>query len=299
LKEIKALLKKERADRKVQRNFKPSPDNYFWTHGYKVANSHTTQSCNYPKHGQNREATKADNMRGSHANKEQCVGVPYLNISEKFKDCSTPPMLDHHETAIVDSGCTGQFLLINAHCENKVKYQNPLRVCLPNGDTMDSTQTASLEIPELSQASSIAHVFPGMENHYLLSVRQLCKEGYYITFSIVGVTIYNSTEKAGLWHINLRHEKPQHTISVASNVYELGNTAELFNYLHKAMFSPTKSVLLQAVNNGHLTTWDGLTEQAINKHLKITPTTAMRHMNQRRQNICSTTKSSIASDIED
>jgi hypothetical protein len=65
------------------------------------------------------------------------------------------------------------------------------------------------------------------------------------------------------------------------------------------MFSPTTSALLQAVKNGHLVIWPGLPEQAINKHLKMTPATAMGHMNQRRQNIRSTLKVSITSDIED
>jgi hypothetical protein len=65
------------------------------------------------------------------------------------------------------------------------------------------------------------------------------------------------------------------------------------------MFSPTKSDLLQAVKNGHLITWPGLTEQAINKHLKMTPATSMGLMNQRRQNIRSNSKVSITSDIED
>jgi hypothetical protein len=65
------------------------------------------------------------------------------------------------------------------------------------------------------------------------------------------------------------------------------------NYLHKALFSPTKSALLQAVKNGHLVTWPGLTEEAIHKHLKLTPATAMGHMYQRRQNIRSTSKTSI------
>jgi hypothetical protein len=71
------------------------------------------------------------------------------------------------------------------------------------------------------------------------------------------------------------------------------------HYLHKAMFSPTKYALLQAVKNGHLITWPGLTEQAINKHLKLMPATAMGHMNQRRQNIRSTSKNPVTSDIED
>jgi hypothetical protein len=64
--------------------------------------------------------------------------------------------------------------------------------------------------------------------------------------------------------------------------------------LHKALFSPTKSALLQAVKDGHLITWPGLTEDAIHKYLKLTPSTAMGHMNQRRQNISSTSKTPIA-----
>jgi hypothetical protein len=45
-----------------------------------------------------------------------------------------------------------------------------------------------------------------------------------------------------------------------------------------------KAAMLQAVKDGHLITWPGLTEDVINKHLKLTPATAMGHMNQRRQN---------------
>jgi hypothetical protein len=103
----------------------------------------------------------------------------------------------------------------------------------------------------------------------------------------------------GLWRINLRREHQQHTHEVANNVYELRNTGEFVNYLHKAMFSPTNTALLQAFKNGHLITWPGLTEQAINKHLKVTPATAMGHMNQHHQNIRSTSPNSITSDTED
>jgi hypothetical protein len=48
--------------------------------------------------------------------------------------------------------------------------------------------------------------------------------------------------------------------------------------------------MLQAVKYGHLITRPGLTEDAITKHLKLTPATAMGHMNKRRQNIQSTSK---------
>jgi hypothetical protein len=76
-------------------------------------------------------------------------------------------------------------------------------------------------------------------------------------------------------------------------VYELRNTGALVHYLHKALFSPTKAPMLQAVKDGYLITWPGLTEDAINKHLKLTPATAMFHMNHQRQNIRSTSKAPI------
>jgi hypothetical protein len=95
----------------------------------------------------------------------------------------------------------------------------------------------------------------------------------------------------------LRQEHQQHSPEVANKFYELRSTGALVNYLHKAMFSPAQYALLQDVKTGHLITWPGLTEQAINKHLKMTPATAMGHMNQRRQNIRSTSKASITSDM--
>jgi hypothetical protein len=139
-------------------------------------------------------------------------------------------------------------MLINVPCRNKSRSQNPLRVRLPNFETMDSTHTASLDICELSDAASVARFFSDMANHYLLSVGQMCNEGYYVTFRIDGVTIYNPTGKAilkgerdfntGLWRIDFHSEKPQPTIAAANNVHELRNTGSLVSYLHKAMFSP-------------------------------------------------------------
>jgi hypothetical protein len=191
----------------------------------------------------------------------------------------------------VDSGCTGHFLLFNAPCLNKVKSGTPLTVRLPNSATMESSHTADLDIPELNVAASKANVSPGMANHSLLSVGQLCDEGYIVTFKQDTVTICNSESShllsgprdanTGLWRINLKKTNNHIPEPIANNVYEIRNTGALVHYLHKAFFSPTKSAMLQAVKDGHLITWLGLTEEAINKHLKLTPATAMGHMNQR------------------
>jgi hypothetical protein len=152
-----------------------------------------------------------------------------------FEDCRPPPpLLKPHETAIVDSGCTGHFMLVNAPCLDKVTSQNPLTVRLPNGATVESSHTAALYIPELNKAASIVHVSPGMANHYLPSVGQLCNEGYTVTFRNASVTICNSQElqilsgarnlDTGLWRINLRKEHQQPQQAIANNVYELRNT---------------------------------------------------------------------------
>jgi hypothetical protein len=68
--ELKALIKKERFENRGQRSLNPSPNNYCWTHGYKVANTHKSVSFNFTKQGHKREATRADTMGGSQANKE-------------------------------------------------------------------------------------------------------------------------------------------------------------------------------------------------------------------------------------
>jgi hypothetical protein len=165
---------------------------------------------------------------------------------------------------------------------------------------MESSHTADLDIPELNAVASNAHVFPGMAHHSLLSVGQLCDKGYIFTFRRDTVTICNSDsakllsgprdDTTGLWHINLKQTDNNIPDTIANNVYELRNTGALVHYLHKALFSPTKAAMLRAVKDGHLITWPGLTEDAINKHLKMTRATAMGHMNQRRQNISSTSK---------
>jgi hypothetical protein len=98
-------------------------------------------------------------------------------------------------------------------------------------------------------------------------------------------------------NFNISQKQPQ--IHSANNVYALRNTGALFNYLHNAMFSCTKSDLVNAVKKGHLATWPGLTVEAINKHFKLTTATAMGHMNHKGQNIRSTKENLLEAENED
>jgi hypothetical protein len=70
LRELMALLHKERRDKRGKGAFNPSQSNYCWTHGYKVGNTHTSLTCKLPKPGHKSEATRADYIGGSQANRE-------------------------------------------------------------------------------------------------------------------------------------------------------------------------------------------------------------------------------------
>ena len=79
----------------------------------------------------------------------------------------------------------------------------------------------------------------------------------------------------GLWCINLCPNKKQTKSIEANNVYELCNTYALVKYLHKGLSIPTKSDLLKYFKKVHFVTCTGLMEYSINKHLKMTPATAL------------------------
>jgi hypothetical protein len=70
LRELKALIKKERSEKRGQLSVNPSQSNYCWTHGYKVGSTHTSLTCKLPKPSHKKESTRADNMGGSQANRE-------------------------------------------------------------------------------------------------------------------------------------------------------------------------------------------------------------------------------------
>jgi uncharacterized protein with von Willebrand factor type A (vWA) domain len=70
LRELKALLHQEQCDKRGPRSSTTSASNYCWTHGYKVGSTHISLTCNTRNPGHKAEATRADNMGDSQANKE-------------------------------------------------------------------------------------------------------------------------------------------------------------------------------------------------------------------------------------
>lgn len=130
--------------------------------------NHNRNNYTPPISSQKWEATRQYKMGRFHANTEWWVGMRSKNSSKTFEDCHAPPLLAHHDTSILDSGCTGHFLLINNQCCKKTKNASPLCVRMSIRDAMDSKHTALLKIPELYEAASLSYVFPDMANNSLL-----------------------------------------------------------------------------------------------------------------------------------
>jgi hypothetical protein len=166
----------------------------------------------------------------------------YLNFNP------SPPS---QSTALLESGCIAHFLLANAKCTNKVIAETPLEVRLPNGATIASTHTATLNMPSLPHASRQAHILPGLSQHSLLYVVQMCDSGCAVTFTATKVTVTNGGSKiltgqrdkeSGLWRAPLENNLPlqlgrEHN---AHNVYEHKSIQYTITYLHASCFSPVQ-----------------------------------------------------------
>jgi hypothetical protein len=209
------------------------------------------------------------------------------------------PSIPSHSTALLDSGCTAHFILANAKCSNKIPTATHLAVRLPNGDTIASTHTATLNMPSLPHATRQAHILPGLDQHSLLSVGQMCDSGCSVTFTATEVTVTNgeSTILTGprdkyssLWRIPLEPYLPLEIVREhsAHNVYEQKSIQATIAYLHACCFSPVTDTWLKAIQNGHFATWPSVTVENVRKYLSKSDATSKGHMKQIRQNIRST-----------
>ena len=78
---------------------------------------------------------------------------------------------------------------------------------------------------------------------------------------------------------------------MAENAYAMTSKELLIRYLHQFLFSQTKKTVVKAIENNQLTTWPGLTVDAVRKHLPdYAPATDKSHIKRQRKGVCSTTK---------
>jgi hypothetical protein len=163
---------------------------------------------------------------------------------------------------------------------------------MPNGTTIQSSHTCNLLLTYLPPQAQKAHILPGLVHNSLISVGQLFDNGCSVTFTQDQVTVsknekcvmYGSRDPTSrLWRVDLKKRFETNQVQ-CNHAHDKSNQKDLIKYLHAACFSLVKSTWITAIKNGHLTSWPGLTEHAVEKHLSKSTSTAKGHLNQQRQN---------------
>jgi hypothetical protein len=116
-------------------------------------------------------------------------------------------------TAILDSGCTSNFLSATAPCSDKQAAHVPLNVNMPNSTTIQSSHTCDLLLTYLPPQARQAHILPGLVHNSLISVGQLYDNGCSVTFTQEQVTVSNNGKcvmygsrdpRSRLWRVDLK-----------------------------------------------------------------------------------------------
>jgi hypothetical protein len=250
------------------------------------------------KSGHQYAATKTDTMGGVQWGNEWCGGAA-KDIDDKLDhfalslDCTQYlSNATTDDTAILDSGCTTNFLSAAAPCSNKQAAHVPLNVNMPNGTTIQLSHTCNLLLADLPPQARQTHILPGLVHNSLILVGQLWDNECSVTLTQGQVTIskngkhlmYGSRDpKSRLWRVDLKQKfKTKHV--QCNDAHDTNNQKDLINYLHAAYFSPVKSTWIKAIKNGNFSSWPGLTEHAVENHLSKSTSTTKCHLNQQRQN---------------
>jgi hypothetical protein len=184
------------------------------------------------------------------------------------------------------------FLSAAVLCSDTQAAHVPLNVSMPNGTTIQSSHTCNLLLTDLTPQARQAHILPGLVHNSLISVGQLCDNGCSVTFTQEQVTVskngkcvmYGSRHPGSrLWRVNLKKRFETNQVQ-CKHAHDNSNQKDLINYLHAACFSPVKSTWITSIKNGNFTSWPGLTEHAVEKHLSKSTSTTKGHLNQQRQN---------------
>jgi hypothetical protein len=89
--------------------------------------------------------------------------------------------------------------------------------------------------------------------------------------------------RSRLWRVDLKQIFETKQVQF-NHAHDNSTQKDLINYLHAVCFSPVKSKWITAIKNGHFTSWPGLTEHGVEKHLSKSTSTKKGHLNQQRQN---------------
>ena len=172
----------------------------------------------------------------------------------------------------------------------KIPTPNHTDVILPKGSLMSSTEATNLNIPGSTTQGQKAHIFNDLQSGNLLSVGQLCDDGYEIKFTKDQVQFCKNNETCftgkrnaenGMWTTNFPHR--------ANIILPYKPLGDAIRFMHAACFSPCLSTWCKAIDKGYFSSWHGLTSKRVRQFLKQIPeATTKGHMTQEQQHLRST-----------
>ena len=106
-------------------------------------------------------------------NQQPMMKRQYAFSAEKLLRTINFDLEDIKEWAILDSGATSHFLVMDAPVDEVKRTNKPINIRQPDGAIVTSTHTCSLKIPGLPLEAKLGHIVPGLASHLLLSVVRL------------------------------------------------------------------------------------------------------------------------------
>ena len=186
---------------------------------------------------------------------------------------------------IVDFGCMSHYIKQNKNIQQH-QTKNAIAVMLPNGNV------TNLNIPNSSKTGNQAHLFHDLTNGNLLSVGQLCDDGYNVTFTKNKVMFSKNNQTMskgirrmhdGMWNVKI--PPPQQ----ANIIIQYKPIGDAIKFLHAACSSHCVISWCTAIDKGFFKTWPSLTSKRVQQFIKMnTEATVKGHLTQERKNLRST-----------
>jgi hypothetical protein len=194
---------------------------------------------------------------------------------------------------IADSGCTEHYVPEKVEIKDETNTKN-IYVTLPNGSSLKSKTSGTLNITGVSDRAKNAYKFSTFQNA-LLSIGQLCDDGCTAILKMRTILILNKENipilsgkretKSGMWMIPIPNKPKVDNVCNRIAVKGISSIHHLIRYYHATCYSPVKSTWLKAIKKGHFTSWPGLTYDAVNHHLSTEDATLKGHMKMKRQSV--------------
>ena len=207
----------------------------------------------------------------------------------------------------LDSGCTVNYCGDRVLVTNKIPVLRGICVGQPDATTIRLSNIDLLPTPQLSLASCCIYIIPAAKDRCLMSVSQICDEGFAIKFDATHVYLQKGRLiligtidiTSGLYYIDF--DAPIHPTHVENPTYlslapladtnearayyahDMTTKLDLVQYLHRAALITVHLTWIKAIERGYYASWPGLTTKSVRKSLPKSIHTAKGHLRQEQK----------------